>query len=330
MRIHILRSPLLLILVLSTAFAEANAETREVRQAGRCNLADYPWPKKSLEVTATAAMSYKVQLSTGIFANGEWAIFAPLSISNETGKRLYVQYYVAFFDRADRLVGCCQQGAEATPALKNLQLASCVIQGPKEQLLSATKYQVAVFESDRPIGEEPISVEDADALPGGSGGVTTLLTGAVLKQAAPEGPSVLHLSADCSFAEIRTESKDTHLEVKGARLRDFYLSTGKRERLVVSETGGKKTETILHQWLMNANLETKSKAQGADGNYWQGVGGIAHVALLDRQGRLVVCGPVVGLGSTHDLVAPKDRLLSASTLRMVIYESAATAAKQDK
>ena len=302
----------------SAAVPEVRAETHEVHKAGRCNLADYQWPRNSLEVKATAALSYKVQLSSGLFASGEWAIFAPLSVANGTGKLRHLHYYIAFFDSADRLVGCCNQGTEVEPGVKNFQLGSCIIEGPKQRLLTAVKYQFTVYESDQPIGEEPISAKDAAALPGRSGAVTTLLTGAVLKKDAKDDLTVVHLSADCCFQETK-KNKDTHLEIEGAQLLDLCLSTRKQEG--VARNLSKKTETVLRQWLIDANLEVKRKAMVVRGG--------VYLALLDREGRVVVCGKAVGLGA-NNLVAPKDRLLSASSLRLAVYELVADGTKKEK
>jgi hypothetical protein len=312
--------PTLLLFVLMTSAREAYAETREARQAGRCNLSNHDWPRNPLElkVTATAAMSYKVQLSTGLFASGEWAIFAPLFVTNGTGKPLHLHYYIAFFDSDDRLVGCCNQGIETKPGVKDLQLGSCIVEGPKQRLLSAVKYQFTIYESDRWIGQEPISVKDAAALPGRSGAVTTTLMGAVRKQDAKDGVTVVHLSADCSFQETSAKAKDTHVEIGGESLLDVYLSTREGESGLTQDILGKKTTTTLRRWLIDANREVKRQRRG--------VTSAQYVALLDRQGQLVVCGKAVGFGA-RDLVAPKDRLLSASTLQMVVYESIADGTK---
>lgn len=49
----------------------------------------------------------------------------------------------------------------------------------------------------------------------------------------------------------------------------------------------------------------------------KGITTILHAALLDESGRLIVCDT----GSTRRLAAPADKLLSASQLEMIVYES---------
>lgn len=84
---------------------------------------------------------------------GKEVLFAGVTVKN-TGKvsKAY-QYYVAFFNKDNELIGAIGQSSFGTEGLKpgeNTQLASCLITLPKDKYKEIKFYQAILYESDLP------------------------------------------------------------------------------------------------------------------------------------------------------------------------------------
>jgi hypothetical protein len=87
---------------------------------------------------------------------GQKIINAGVEIRNTSDKTMHCQYYVAFFDKDDKLIGCAGQGTFGEKGLaagKTTQFGSCLIPLPAGLHEKAVRYQIAFYESDRQIGE---------------------------------------------------------------------------------------------------------------------------------------------------------------------------------
>ena len=87
---------------------------------------------------------------------GKKVINANIEIANTTDKAMHCQYYVAFFDKADKLIGCAGQGTfdeKGLAAGESTQLGSCLIPLPVGFHEKAVQYKVAFYESDKEIGK---------------------------------------------------------------------------------------------------------------------------------------------------------------------------------
>jgi hypothetical protein len=287
----------------------AAADTRLIHHEGRCEPAKHSKIQTALQVKLPAArMTYTAKMHCGPFPGEDWAIVAPLFIANPTKQKLYCHCYLAFFDAQNRLVGCCNQATDVNPGAKDLQLGSCIVPGAKGKLLSATRVQAVVYESDGPIGAEPISAKDAADLPGKQRSVIAKLTQTGSDVVTKDSFTELRLRADCSFHEPEKGARNTHLQIKSAAEYDVYLSVTESERLLTRP--GKGVEKLPPIWSMTAEIERQQPPKGLASRY--------HVALLDVKGKLVLCSAPA---RTFQMDAPKDRLLAARKLEMVVYES---------
>ena len=87
---------------------------------------------------------------------GKKIINANIEIKNTSDKALHCQYYVAFFDKDGKLIGCAGQGTfdkEGLAAGESTQLGSCLIPLPQGFHEQAVQYKIAFYESDKEIGK---------------------------------------------------------------------------------------------------------------------------------------------------------------------------------
>ena len=293
----------------------AAADTRLIHHEGRFEPAKHDKVQNALQAKLPASrMTYTAKIQCGPFPGEDWAITAPLWIANPTNKKLHCHYYLAFFDAENRLVGCCNQSTDVDPGAKEFQLGSIVIPGHKNQLLTAARYQAVVYESDGPVGAEPISAKDAADLPGKQRLVIARLTQTGSDVAMKDGFTELRLSADCSFHEPEKGARNTHLQIKSAAEYDVYLSITEVERLLTRP--GKGSEKLPPIWSATAEIERQQAPKNLASRY--------HVVLLDAKGKLVLCSAPA---RRFQMDAPKDRLLAARKLEVVVYESPLTLRK---
>ena len=78
--------------------------------------------------------------------DGEPTIIANPRLANPTGKTIRVRYHVAFFDNEGKLVGCASQGCTLQPGARQVQLASCLVFAPPEDLKKVYSYQIVLYE----------------------------------------------------------------------------------------------------------------------------------------------------------------------------------------
>ena len=77
-------------------------------------------------------------------------------VQNTGDKPRYCQYYVAFFDKSGKLVGCAGQGiddAGLAPSEHPTTLGSCLIPLPLGTHETVASYKVTFYEADVPIGK---------------------------------------------------------------------------------------------------------------------------------------------------------------------------------
>ncbi len=79
-------------------------------------------------------------------------ISANINFTNTANKSMYSEYYVAFFDKDDKLVGCDHGGTELA-AGQSTQFGSCLIPLPKGFHERIVQYKIAYYEDDKPIGK---------------------------------------------------------------------------------------------------------------------------------------------------------------------------------
>lgn len=82
---------------------------------------------------------------------GQETVFAGINIKNTGTKRMFFNYYVAFFDKDKRLIGASGQGSFGDDGLKpgeETQMGSCLIQLPKDKYKEIVSYQAVIYESD--------------------------------------------------------------------------------------------------------------------------------------------------------------------------------------
>jgi hypothetical protein len=84
-------------------------------------------------------------------------INAGVKVKNPTKKPVFFHYYVAFFDKDGKLLGCAAQGSFGDEGLapgKETQMGSCLIPLPAAKFAEVKSYQVAFYESDKPVGKQ--------------------------------------------------------------------------------------------------------------------------------------------------------------------------------
>ena len=87
---------------------------------------------------------------------GKKIINANVEIKNTSDEAMHCQYYVAFFDKADELLGCAGQGTfdkDGLAAGKTENFGSCLIPLPAGFHEKAVKYKIAFYESGKEIGK---------------------------------------------------------------------------------------------------------------------------------------------------------------------------------
>jgi len=88
---------------------------------------------------------------------GEIIINANIAVVNSQAHAMHCQYYVAFFDENDRLLGCAGQGSELAPGKGTHHFGSCLIPIPerivKDVVKDVVRYKPAFYESVEPIGK---------------------------------------------------------------------------------------------------------------------------------------------------------------------------------
>jgi len=84
---------------------------------------------------------------------GQETVFATVSLKNTGSKAMFYNYYVAFFDKDNNLVGAAGQGSFGDAGLKpggDVQLGSCLIHLPKDKYKEITSYKAVLYETDIP------------------------------------------------------------------------------------------------------------------------------------------------------------------------------------
>jgi len=82
---------------------------------------------------------------------GKTIINANMSLKNTSKERRNCQYYVAFFDKGGKLVGCASQGLGdygLAPG-KDTNMGSCLIFVPDGVAETVTSYKVRFYETDK-------------------------------------------------------------------------------------------------------------------------------------------------------------------------------------
>ena len=84
---------------------------------------------------------------------GQETVFATVTLTNTGPKAMFYNYYVAFFDKDNNLVGSAGQGSFGDAGLKpggNVQLGSCLIHLPPDKYKEITSYKAVLYETDIP------------------------------------------------------------------------------------------------------------------------------------------------------------------------------------
>jgi len=82
---------------------------------------------------------------------GQETVFAGVTVKNTGSKPMFYRYYVAFFDKGKMLIGATGQGSFGEKGLKpgeQTQMASCLIELPKDKYKEITSYQAVIYETD--------------------------------------------------------------------------------------------------------------------------------------------------------------------------------------
>ncbi|MDV6032744.1 MAG: hypothetical protein F9B45_22190 [Phycisphaera sp. RhM] len=283
-----------------------NKSIRLLRAEGAFNPSAHD-RQNSFEFPIAGSMNYRVRISCAPWVGKEWCINPLVDITNPSESTLYVKYYSAFYNHDGQLVGCCNQDANLGPSETPLQLGSLVVRGSKEQLLTATRFQIVIYESDKRIGSQPIDQKTIASLVGRSGKVISELKQTNSSVARASDHAELRLQADISFDDPVGKRRNTHLRIEGAGEYDVYVSTRLRN---VLETNVGRANARFDRWESDVEFEAIKRVKG--------VSAIAHAALHDQSGRLIACSAT---SSTRQLAAPEDILLSAEKLDLVVYES---------
>jgi hypothetical protein len=83
---------------------------------------------------------------------GQKIISANIKFTNTANESMHCEYYVAFFDKDDRLVGCAH-GGTGLAAGESTMFGSCLIPLPKGFHEKVVQYKIAFYEDDKPIGK---------------------------------------------------------------------------------------------------------------------------------------------------------------------------------
>lgn len=88
---------------------------------------------------------------------GKKIINANAEVKNTAKKAMHYQYYIAFFTKEMKLVGCAAQGSfgdDGLAAGEETQFGSCLIELPHSAVGHVTHYKAVFYESDEPIGKK--------------------------------------------------------------------------------------------------------------------------------------------------------------------------------
>ena len=107
---------------------------------------------------------FKVQTGKKIKVEGKFRIskffdskvvMATADAENTSKKDLYYAYFIAFFDKNKKLIGCASQVASMQPlkAGEKTQFGMCIISLPESEIKKITSYQLVFIESDKKIGQ---------------------------------------------------------------------------------------------------------------------------------------------------------------------------------
>lgn len=84
---------------------------------------------------------------------GKQTVFAGAEIKNTGTKPMFFNYYIVFFDKDKKVVGCSGQGSFGDEGLapgKSTQLGSCLIHLPKDKYKEIVSFQAVIYETDQP------------------------------------------------------------------------------------------------------------------------------------------------------------------------------------
>lgn len=109
----------------------------------------------------TIERAFKKQFGGVVKATTQWyvadffateTVCAGVKVKNTGSKMMYIQYYVAFYDKDKRLIGTAAQGAISKRfGLKPNEeqyLASCLVPLPKDKYKEIVSYQAIIYETD--------------------------------------------------------------------------------------------------------------------------------------------------------------------------------------
>jgi len=109
---------------------------------------------KPLTVEFGATVKVKAELRLDTFF-GKQVVSANATARNGGTVPMFCQYYVAFFDKDGKLLGCAAQGTLAEKGLapnEEVSLGSCLVPLPPASRALVQSYQVAFYESEKEIG----------------------------------------------------------------------------------------------------------------------------------------------------------------------------------
>ncbi|PQO27770.1 hypothetical protein [Blastopirellula marina] len=281
--------------------------TRLLSAEGTFNAPQHGYDNR-FEFELSGQMKYRVQISFAPFVGDDWSLNPLTDVTNPTDSKMYAAFHAVFYNDTGQLVGCCQQDIEMEPNDGPTQLGSLVLRGPQKALLTATQFEIVIYESDKQIGSEPIDVNATTDLVGRSGKVITKLKEIDASEIATDNGTMLRLKAAITFEDPADKSRNTHLDVHGKAEYSLYLDTRHRPVTTMKSSGENET---YERWEVAAEFDPRKRVPGVSAE--------PHFALYDDNGKLVAC---VGSPSVGQLVAPEDYLLSATELEMVAFETA--------
>ena len=89
-----------------------------------------------------------VKVDTGWYINpdffGRKIVIANAQVENTGVAEISTSYFVAFFDKDKKLVGCTGQSMDLGPG-KKMSYGSCLIEVPPDQIARITSYQIAFY-----------------------------------------------------------------------------------------------------------------------------------------------------------------------------------------
>lgn len=148
---------IVLLIVFSLA-AVSWADIAADRKAGECKLQKAQFMENAKHVIVKLGKALEVDSH---FFYGDLMekthLMVSTSVKNPTEKPLFCTIHVAFFDKDGGLVGCVNKGLvddeEGLAAGKSEDLAIGLIELPEAVIKIITRYQIVVYQSDKPIGK---------------------------------------------------------------------------------------------------------------------------------------------------------------------------------